>query len=74
MLEIDIMANNFALSSEREAIGYFSEKQVDMSAFVVQLSSFKTTQYTWQDAFRFVSPFSSGVWLALFICMVVRLV
>jgi hypothetical protein len=71
MTQIDIMGNNFALSSERASVGYFSEKQVDMSAFLVQVSSYESTSYTWQDAFRFVEPFSGGVWLAMFVCMVV---
>jgi hypothetical protein len=71
MQQIDIMGNNFALSTEREGIGFFSEKQVDMSAFLVQISTYESSSYQWQDAFRFVAPFSSGVWLALFICMIV---
>jgi hypothetical protein len=71
MQQIDIMGNNFALSTEREGIGFFSEKQVDMSAFLVQISTYESSVYQWQDAFRFVAPFSSGVWLALFICMIV---
>jgi hypothetical protein len=74
MNEIDIMGNNFALSQERESIGYFSEKQVDMSAFLVQVvtkDKDNSNDFTWQDAFRFVEPFSGGVWLALFVCMVV---
>jgi hypothetical protein len=72
MTEIDIMGNNFALNKQRESIGYFSEKQVDMSAFMVQISGDNSPpKKWWQDAFRFVEPFSGGVWLALCVCMVV---
>lgn len=71
MPQVDIMANNFALSQEREDVGFFGEKQIDISVFLVQLSHVQADAYTWQDAFRFVAPFSSGVWLAFFICMVV---
>jgi hypothetical protein len=70
MVDIDIMGNNFALSEERETFGYFSNRQVDMSTFMVQ-TSHELYDSTWQDAFRFVEPFSGGVWLALFVCMVV---
>ena len=70
MDKIDIMGNNFALSPEREHIGFFSERQVDMSAFIVQLSTYESNSYKWQDAFRFLAPFSRGVWIALGICMV----
>jgi hypothetical protein len=74
MTQIDIMGNNFALSAERESIGFYSEKQVDMSAFMVQIAVPKNDKYTWEDAFRFIAPFSNDVWLAFFGCMVISAV
>jgi hypothetical protein len=74
MTQIDIMGNNFALSAERESVGYFGEKQIDMSAFMVQISNSKSDKYTWQDAFRFIAPFSNDVWFAFFGCMVISAV